>query len=100
MIAVYCSPAATLAPQSALAPHNALAPHRALLPQRVFAPHRALDPQIALAPQSALLPLTELELLVAVAAAGAPETNWDDPHTAAFDHVDDVFQTAVGLSLR
>jgi hypothetical protein len=39
-------------------------------------------------------------LLPVIVVAGAPATNSDDPHTAEFDHVAEVFQTAVGLSLR
>jgi len=39
-------------------------------------------------------------LLPVMVEEGAPTTNWEVPHTAAFDQVDEVFQTAVELSLR
>ena len=103
---IYCSPAEASLPQRALLPHNALLPHRALLPhnallpQSAFDPHNALEPQRALLPHKALLPATLPLLVLFIVDAGAPTTNWDVPHTAAFDQVDDVFQTAVELSLR
>lgn len=94
----YCSPALALLPHKALLPHNALLPqrafdpHNALLPHRAFEPHNAFEPHRALLPHNALLPLNVV--------AGAPVLNWDDPQTAAFDHIEDVFHTALGLSLR
>jgi hypothetical protein len=51
-----------------------------LLPDCVVDPHKAFEADVV--------------------EEGAPVTNWDDPQTAAFDQVADVFQTAVGLSLR
>ena len=71
-------------PQRALDPHKALLPHNALLPQRAFDPHRALLPHSAFVPD--------------MVGDGAPATNCDDPHTAEFAQVADVFQTAEGSS--
>src|SRR5579863_6926353 len=98
LLGVYCSPAATLLPQRAFDPHKALEPqrallpHNALLPQRAFDPHRALEPQRALLPHRALVPVMVVD--------DAPATNSEDPHTAEFAHVADVFHTAVELSDR
>jgi hypothetical protein len=46
-----------------------------------------------LEPQSALLAETVL-----LDDAAVPGTNCEEPHTAAFDHVADVFQTEEGSS--
>src|SRR5579871_3989058 len=97
---VYCSPPVAFVPHITLLPHITLVPHMTLLPHIAFVlvPHMTLLPHVALLPQSALLPHMTLEPLMV--DDGAPATNCCDPHTAAFDHVDEVFQTAVELSLR
>src|ERR1035438_7437576 len=102
----YFSPPETLLPQRAfdpqrgLLPHNALLPHKALLPQRAFDPQRALLPQRAFDPHRALLPASALFDVAPLDAAEVPVTNCDDPQTAAFDQVAEVFQTAEGSSER
>src|SRR5579863_6506464 len=83
----YCSPTAALLPQRALLPHKALLPQRALLPHNALLPQSAFDPHSALLPQSAFVPVMVVD--------EAPATNSEDPHTAEFAHVADVFQTAV-----
>ena len=37
---------------------------------------------------------------MAVVDGEAPVTNCEVPHTAAFDHVEEVFHTAIELSLK
>src|SRR5579863_3239495 len=85
----YCSPTAALLPQRALLPHKALLPQRALLPHNALLPQSAFDPQRALEPQSALLPQSAFVPVMVVDEA--PATNSEDPHTAEFAHVADVF---------
>ena len=94
----HCSPAEALLPHRALLPHKAFEPHNALLPQSALLPHRAFDPHRALLPHRALIPHNALVPVVVV--EGAPETNSDDPHTAEFDQVAEVFQTDVVSALR
>ena len=83
----YFSPPDALLPQRALLPHKALLPHNALLPHKALLPQSALDPQSALLPHNALVP----DIV-------DPAINCEEPHTAGFAHVDDVFQTAVRSS--
>src|ERR1700694_610827 len=82
----YCSPPNTLLPHKALLPQSAFDPQRALLPHNALLPQSAFDPHSALLPHNAFVPDTVW--------ACAPDTNCEDPHTAEFAHVADVFQTA------
>src|SRR5215831_10887625 len=95
---VYCSPAVTLLPQRTLLPHRTLLPQSTLLPHNTLLPVGLPDPQRTLDPQGS--PLAPQSGLPDIAEAGAPTRNCCDPHTAVFDHVLDVFHTAVELSLR
>ena len=85
-------------PQSALVPHNALVPQRAFVPQSALVPHRALVPQSALDPHRALVPHNAFEPDTGVEEV--PTRNCADPHTAALDHVPELFQTEEGSSFR
>lgn len=60
-------------------------------------PQSALEPHSAFEPQRALLPDKVLELVV---VAEVPTRNCDEPQTAAFDQLAEVFQTDEELSVK